>query len=169
MCCLIQSSWSVNVRYVFCWTKVVHLLQRKKALPLHAKLTQKGRISTAVSVLNPDAKRRGGWLAKRADHLTPGEKHPIPISHEVVWTSRLVWMGPENPAPPCFEPRTPISATSRYPTTQSRPPVHLKYFYKVPITGGKKKSPKFCKKHPGSAVPCQRTKSVMDIKKIRVH
>jgi hypothetical protein len=48
-------------------------------------------------------------------------------------------MGPENLAPPVFEPRTPKSATSRYTDYAFPAPVDLKYFYKVPVTKKKKK------------------------------
>jgi hypothetical protein len=41
-------------------------------------------------------------------------------------------MGPENPAPPGFEPRTPKSATSRYTDYAIPAPVHLSIFTKYP-------------------------------------
>ena len=97
---------------------------------LAAKLAQKGRTYNRI-LLNPDAKKGGGGgrVGDTRRPPYPRKNHPVPITHEVVCVSGLVWMGPECLVSQGFEPRTPKSATSRYTDYAISALVHLQYFY----------------------------------------
>ena len=75
-----------------------------KGVPLRAKQALRG--GTALHLLDPGT-RRGWWPAPRLGRFTPGKRDQVPTAQEAAWASGPVWMGPENIAPPGFEPSSP--------------------------------------------------------------
>ena len=114
---------------------------KKKALPLHTKKTQKRR---SLSVLNPNAKRE--WVVgdTRLPSYPPPQKkkytrYPLHMRLCGPW-GPSGWIRKISPHRGS-NPGTPQSATSHYTDYVISAPVHLKYFYKVPVTGGGGKLP----------------------------
>ena len=99
-------------------------------------IPRRHRRNAAVSVFNPDAKR--GWLVGETRLPSYPQNTRYPLHMRLCgprgpsgWVRKISPHRGSNPG-------TPKSATSRYTEYVISAHVHLKYFYKVPVIGGKK-------------------------------
>jgi hypothetical protein len=69
----------------FLLTKGCSFAARKKKLSRYMPSWHRRDIEVQLYLFSTPTLKGGGWLATRAYHLTPGKKHRIPITHEVVW------------------------------------------------------------------------------------